>query len=171
MQWCNLVANFGNNANGASWWPNFEPMQVVPLGDPICNWCKWCLLVAEFAISASSSIWWPKCVNNWWGIICWQNFLLAHGRWRHIVAKFATNSSGPKSDWTFLEIRKWWFDRNTNLIFGNTAHLKWRNIWTCQSRFNSQREQTLSTCVLIIGPRCPCGPIYGSGSLKLTHWV
>ena len=41
MQWCNLVANFGSNANGASWWPNFEPMQVVPLGDPICNWCEW----------------------------------------------------------------------------------------------------------------------------------
>ena len=30
MQWCNLVANFANNANGATWWPNFEPMQVVP---------------------------------------------------------------------------------------------------------------------------------------------
>ena len=26
----NLVANFANNANGATWWPNFEPMQVVP---------------------------------------------------------------------------------------------------------------------------------------------
>ena len=63
-----LVANFGSNASGASWWPNFEPMQVVPLGDPICNWCKWCLLVAKFAISANSSIWWPNCANNGWGI-------------------------------------------------------------------------------------------------------
>ena len=90
-----LVANFGSNASGVSWWPNFEPMQVVPLGDPICNWCKWCLLVAKFAISASSSIWWPKCANNGWGIIWWQNVLLANGRWRHLVAKIATNSSGP----------------------------------------------------------------------------
>ena len=49
----------------------------------------------------------------------------------------------------FLEIRKWWFDRNTNLIFGNTASLKWRNIWTSQSRFKGQREQTLSTYVLV----------------------
>ena len=68
MQWRNLVANFGSNASGASWWPNFEPMQVVPLGDPICNWCEWCLLVAKFAISANSSIWWPNCANNGWGI-------------------------------------------------------------------------------------------------------
>ena len=55
-----LVANFGSNASGASWWPNFEPMQVVPLGDPICNWCKWCLLVAKFATNASGAIWWPN---------------------------------------------------------------------------------------------------------------
>ena len=98
------------------WWPTLEAiklapaddqiLQVVPLGDSICK-CKWCLIVAKFAISASSSIWWPKCVNNGWGIICWQNFLLANGRWRHLVAKFATNSSGPKSDWTYAVIN--WF--------------------------------------------------------------
>ena len=37
MQWCNLVANFANNANGATWWPSFEPMQVVPSGGQILN--------------------------------------------------------------------------------------------------------------------------------------
>ena len=153
MQWCNLVANFRTNASGATSCPNFEPMQVVP----ICNRMQ----VAKFAISANSSIWWPKCANIGWGIIWWQNFLLAYGRWRHLVAKFATNSSGPKFDWTFLEIIKCWFDRNTNLIFRNTANLKWRNIWTSQSRFNGQREQTLSTCVLILnsssrGWTCSC---------------
>ena len=36
-KWCPLVAEFGTHASGASWWPNFEPMQVVPLGDPIYN--------------------------------------------------------------------------------------------------------------------------------------
>ena len=25
-----MVANFANNANGATWWPNSESMQVVP---------------------------------------------------------------------------------------------------------------------------------------------
>ena len=29
-KWCNLVANFGTNANDYTWWPIFEPMQVVP---------------------------------------------------------------------------------------------------------------------------------------------
>ena len=26
---CHLMANFGTNASGATWWTNFEPMQVV----------------------------------------------------------------------------------------------------------------------------------------------
>ena len=143
------MTKFWTNTSCATWGPNLQLMLVVLPCGQIC---------------ASSSIWWPKCGNNGWCIIWWQHFLLANGRWHHLVAKFATNSSGPKSDWTFLEIRKWWFDRNTNLIFGNTAHLKWRNIWTCQSRFNSQREQTLSTCVLILisswrGWTCSCTPM------------
>ena len=32
-----LVANFGSNASGVSWWPNFEPMQVVPSVGQIFN--------------------------------------------------------------------------------------------------------------------------------------
>ena len=37
MQWSNLVADFANNANGATWWSNFEPMQVVPSVGKIFN--------------------------------------------------------------------------------------------------------------------------------------
>jgi len=40
--------------------------------------------------------------------------------------------------------------RNTNQIWRNTAHLNLRNATTSQSRFGSQTEQTLSTCVLIL---------------------
>ena len=36
-KWRNLVANFAKNASGATWWPNFEPIQVVPSGGQICN--------------------------------------------------------------------------------------------------------------------------------------
>ena len=51
----------------ATQWPTLEPMQVVPLVGQIWNWYKMHLLVAKFA-------------NNWWGIICWQHFLLANER-------------------------------------------------------------------------------------------
>ena len=36
-----LVANFGSNASGVSWWPNFEPMQVALSSGQIRNQFKW----------------------------------------------------------------------------------------------------------------------------------
>ena len=83
---------FWTNTSCATWGPNLQLMLVVLPCGQIC---------------ASSSIWWPKCGNNGWCIIWWQHFLLANGRWHHLVAKFATNSSGPKSDWTYAVIN--WF--------------------------------------------------------------
>ena len=29
-EWLNLVDKFGTNASGATWWPNFKFLQVVP---------------------------------------------------------------------------------------------------------------------------------------------
>ena len=55
--------NFGKNASGAVW-PNFEPMQIAPLGRPICNWCWWRFLAFKFAASASSFTRWQKIANN-----------------------------------------------------------------------------------------------------------
>ena len=28
-KWCHLVAKFGTNASGVTWWPNLETMQVA----------------------------------------------------------------------------------------------------------------------------------------------
>ena len=36
--------------------------------------------------------------------------------------------------------------------------------------FDTSPELINRHCPLFIGPRCPWGPIYGSGSLKLTDW-
>ena len=63
-----------------------------------------------------------------------------------------------------LEIRKCWFEWNTNLFSRNSANLKRRNIWTAQSKFNAHREQTLLTCFLILvsswrGRMCSCTPM------------
>ena len=63
-----------------------------------------------------------------------------------------------------LEIRKCWFEWNTNLFSRNSANLKRRNIWTAQSKFNAHREQTLLTCFLILvsswrGWTCSCTPM------------
>ena len=52
-KWLNLVDNFGTHASGATWWPNFKLMQVVPSDEPIVNWCKWRPLVAKFVTEAS----------------------------------------------------------------------------------------------------------------------
>ena len=45
-KWRNLVAKFVTPASVATWssgwWPTLEPMQVVPIGGLIFNWCKWC---------------------------------------------------------------------------------------------------------------------------------
>ena len=51
---------FATNASGAIWWPNLQPMQVVPSGGQNCNYCKWCHLVAKFVTYACSATWWPK---------------------------------------------------------------------------------------------------------------
>ena len=34
-KWRHLMANFGANTSDAIWWPNFEPLQVVPFCEPI----------------------------------------------------------------------------------------------------------------------------------------
>ena len=55
-----LLAKFATNASGAIWWPNLQPMQVVPSGGQICNQCKWCHQVAKFRTNASGVMWWPN---------------------------------------------------------------------------------------------------------------
>jgi len=58
--WLHLVDNFRTNARGVTWWPNLKLMKVVPLGEPIVNWCKWSPLVAKFVPDTSSGIGWPN---------------------------------------------------------------------------------------------------------------
>ena len=55
FKWRNMVANFENNASGASWWPNMQLMQMAPYGGQICNKCKWCHMMAKFETSASGA--------------------------------------------------------------------------------------------------------------------
>ena len=64
---------FPTNASGATLWPNFLPMQVAPPVDQISNQCKRVtnLQVAPPGVTISY-----KC------------------KWRHLVAKFSSNSSG-----------------------------------------------------------------------------
>ena len=47
-----LMVNFRTNASGATLWPHFERIQVVPLGGPIFKWCRWHHLVAKIATDA-----------------------------------------------------------------------------------------------------------------------
>ena len=54
------VANFADNANGATRWPNFEPIHVVLSLGQICNLCKWRHLVAKCATNASDATWWAN---------------------------------------------------------------------------------------------------------------
>ena len=35
--WLNLVDNYGTDASGATWWPNFKQNQVEPLGELGCQ--------------------------------------------------------------------------------------------------------------------------------------
>ena len=61
----NLVANFANNASGATWWPNAKPIQVVTLGGQRCNLYKWLHLVAKFASNASHRVnFWVRCASG-----------------------------------------------------------------------------------------------------------
>ena len=69
----NLATKFVTYTSCTRCWSTLEPMQVVPpdyqilnlcivvpLGGPICNWCKWHHLVAEFATYAKGTIWLPN---------------------------------------------------------------------------------------------------------------
>ena len=92
------------------------------------------------------------------------NFGTKQCKWRHLMTKFWTNLG---------QIRMCKFKRNTNLISRNIAHLKFRNTITSQSRFSGQREQTLSTCVLILisswrGWTCSCTPLNPSSGTWST---
>ena len=92
----------------ATWCPNFEPMQVVP----ICNWCKWPNLQSvQIAPSGDQNVqtldeasyggkifpWWKVAPSS--GQICNQFKVVLSGgqicnkcKWRHLVAKFAINA-------------------------------------------------------------------------------
>ena len=59
-----MLANFGTNASGATWWSNFELIQVEPH------------TMAKFGTNASGAIWWPNLQPM------------------QVVASFATDSSG-----------------------------------------------------------------------------
>ena len=43
---------FSTNACGATWWPNFQLIQVVPPGGQLFNYRKWCHLVIKFSTNA-----------------------------------------------------------------------------------------------------------------------
>ena len=43
-----LAAKFLTNTNGATWWPNFQQMQVAPTGGQNSNNYKWCHMVEEY---------------------------------------------------------------------------------------------------------------------------
>ena len=60
------MVKYGTNASGAIWWENLQLMQMAPSGGQIWN---------QYASGTSSGKIGNKC------------------KWRHLVAKFATNSS------------------------------------------------------------------------------
>ena len=70
------MANFANNASGATWWPNVKPVQV---GGQICNLYKWRHLVAKFATYTSGAIWCPKNATNASGAMLLLNLIPSHG--------------------------------------------------------------------------------------------
>ena len=109
MQWRNLAANFGTNASGATRWPNFEPMHVVPPGDPISNWCKWLLLVIivriphlrtpKFGTNESGANLWPNLEMQSGGHLLFKRLLkfwvrCSSGFWRAILGSKFGSSSG-----------------------------------------------------------------------------
>jgi len=59
------VVKYGTNASGAIWWANLQLMQLAPSGGQIWN---------QYASGASGGKIGNQC------------------KWRHLVAKFATNS-------------------------------------------------------------------------------
>ena len=53
-----LVAKSSTKESGATWWQNFQKMQVAPHGGQIFNLLKWSHLVANFPTIASGVTWW-----------------------------------------------------------------------------------------------------------------
>ena len=53
-----LVANSSIKESGATWWQNFQKMQVAPHGGQISNLLKWSHQVANFPTIASGVTWW-----------------------------------------------------------------------------------------------------------------
>ena len=112
------MAKFATYASGAIWWPNLQLIQVVPSGGQIWNNCKWSHLVVIFATNESGVIWWPnlqliqvapslwlnsqlmQVAPSWWPNLQLMHVAPSGGqifklcKWRHLVAKFATNVSG-----------------------------------------------------------------------------
>ena len=117
------MAKFATYASGAIWWPNLQLMQVAPSGGQIC---KWRHVVAKFATNASGAIWWLNlqlmqvhlfnvhCFaigTIWWPYLQLMQVAPSGGqicnkcKWRHLVAKFATNVSGAIW-WPYLQLLK-----------------------------------------------------------------
>ena len=66
--WCGVAisATFADNAGGATWWLNLQPIQVVPPGGQICNQCKWRHLLAKIVSNASGANWWQMFNSCKW---------------------------------------------------------------------------------------------------------
>ena len=85
------------------WWSNLELIQAVPFGGQVWKQCKLCHLVVKYGTNASGAIWWANLqlmqLAPSGGQIWNQYASGASGgkignqcKWRHLVAKFATNS-------------------------------------------------------------------------------
>ena len=77
-----------------------------------------------------------------------------------------------KLDWTRIYLRNLRHGHLLHLIPGNCPlpHFLCNDKATCveESRFCDGVEDCPLVSVVFIGPRCPWGPIYGSGCLSLT---
>ena len=62
FQLCHLLAKFASNTSGAIWWSNLQLMQVVPSGGQICNLYKWCHVVSKFNPKSRSQFLGPLCL-------------------------------------------------------------------------------------------------------------
>ena len=51
-----LAAKFLTNESGATCWPNFQLMHVVPPGGQISNWYKWRHLVVKIRTNTSGAL-------------------------------------------------------------------------------------------------------------------
>ena len=56
-----MLAKFGTNAGGATWWSNLELIQVEPHAfGQIWNQCKWHYMLAKSGTNTSGTTCWPN---------------------------------------------------------------------------------------------------------------